>query len=156
MFSQAERIYLNLGRVSLCGFATADTNIENVTVQISCRNKNVKFCKNNLEERTGDWVFVSVRPNESIGESIRVEGVENMNEDETLRVLVYLNGFLMAKSNIHIKKKNKIIEYRKGTVFQIMSSTSMPLIHLELEASFVFWSKIQYQSSHCKFFGSSN
>ncbi|CAI4035316.1 hypothetical protein SMKI_12G4670 [Saccharomyces mikatae IFO 1815] len=136
MFSQAERIYLNLGRVSLCGFATADTNIENVTVQISCRNKNVKFCKNNLEERTGDWVFVSVRPNESIGESIRVEGVENMNEDETLRVLVYLNGFLMAKSNIHIKKKNKIIEYRKGTVFQIMSSTSMPLIHLELEASY--------------------
>ncbi|AJV47356.1 hypothetical protein H833_YJM1573L05252 [Saccharomyces cerevisiae YJM1573] len=136
MFSQAERIYLNLGRVSLYGLPAADTNIENVTVQISCRNKAVKFCKNKLEERSGDWKFVSVRPNESIGESIRIEGVENMNEDETLRVLVYLNGFLMAKSNIHIKKKNEIIEYRKGTVFQIMSSKSVPLIHLELEASY--------------------
>ncbi|CAI4047115.1 guanine nucleotide exchange factor DCK1 SKDI_12G4460 [Saccharomyces kudriavzevii IFO 1802] len=136
MFSQAEIIYLNLGRVSLCGLATADTNIENVTVQISCRNENVKFCKNKLEEGTGNWKFVSVRPNESIGESIRIEGVENMNEDETLRVLIYLNGFLMAKSNIHIKKKNEIIEYRKGTIFQIMSSNSVPLIHLELEASY--------------------
>ncbi|KOG98089.1 guanine nucleotide exchange factor DCK1 DI49_3919 [Saccharomyces eubayanus] len=136
MFSQSERIYLNLGRVSLCGLATSDTTIENVTVQISCRNKNVKFCKNRLEERTGNWKFVSVHPNESIGEAIRIEGVENMSEDETLRVLVYLNGFLMAKSNIHIKKKDEILEYRKGTIFQIMSSRSVPLIHLELEASY--------------------
>lgn len=53
MFSQAERIYLNLGRVSLYGLPAADTNIENVTVQISCRNKAVKFCKNKLEEIWG-------------------------------------------------------------------------------------------------------
>ncbi|KAL3231494.1 DOCK-like protein 1 [Nakaseomyces bracarensis] len=130
---KVEAFYLTLGCICLCDVTQRETNIKNVAVHISSKNKNVRFCYSQLGEKKTKWNFVSVKPGESIGETIRIEGLEFMENDESLRVLVYLNGFLMAKSNICIRKNGQFIEFKKFTGFQLMSSMGQKLINLQIK-----------------------
>lgn len=131
---KVEAFYLTVGCVCLCDVGQRETNIKNVAVHVSSKNKNVRFCYSYLGEKKKNWEFVSVKPGESIGETVRIEGLEFMGDDESIRVLVYLNGFLMAKSNICIRKNGKFIEYKKFTGFQLMSSIGQKLINLQIKS----------------------
>ncbi|SCV04799.1 LANO_0G12486g1_1 [Lachancea nothofagi CBS 11611] len=132
-----DRIYLTLGRTSICGFKTPDTNISSVAIQISSSNPKVTFRSGINDVPRKHWMFVSVKPDEVIGETIRIDGLEEMQNDETLRISAYLNGFLMAKSKFYIKRNDKIIQYAKKSVFQLMSTTSEPLVDLEITTEYV-------------------
>ncbi|CCD27149.1 guanine nucleotide exchange factor DCK1 NDAI_0J02570 [Naumovozyma dairenensis CBS 421] len=136
IFRPIEKISLTLGKVSLVGLENKKTNIKNISVHISSRNENVKFSKHSYGNLLKSWEFVSVHPSETIGETILIHGLESMSKDETLRLLVYLNGYLMAKSNIYIKKDNNIVEYGKNTTFELTSSLGKPLIHLDLKTKY--------------------
>lgn len=135
--SAEDRIYLTLGKTSLCGFKTPDTNISSVAIQISSSNPKVIFRNGRNDMPRKNWTFVSVKPDEVIGETIRIDGLSEMQNDETLRISAYLNGFLMAKSKFYIKRNDKIIEYSKKSVFQLMSTTSEPLVDLEITTEYV-------------------
>ncbi|CEP61640.1 guanine nucleotide exchange factor DCK1 LALA0_S03e07448g [Lachancea lanzarotensis] len=132
-----DRIYLTLGRTSLCGFKSYDTNISSISIQISSSNPLVTFRNGVNDVSRRYWMFVSVKPDEVIGETIRIDGLQEMKNDETLRISAYINGFLMAKSKFYIKRNDKIIEYAKKSVFQLMSTTSEPLVDLEITTDYV-------------------
>lgn len=132
VFNPKERIQLTLGKISLVGLEGKTTNIENITVQICSKNENVSFGKSTGDNGFDHWRFVSVSSGEFIGETVIVNGLDKMKEKETLRILIYLNGFLMAKSNIYIKKDNEVIEYPDGTTFQLLSSLGKPLLYLDI------------------------
>ncbi|KAM3163935.1 DOCKER domain-containing protein [Lachancea thermotolerans] len=132
-----DRIYLSLGKTSLCGFKTPDTNITSIAIQISSSNPKVFFRVGKNDSARKTWTFVSVKPDEAIGETIRIDGLSEMQNDETLRISAYLNGFLMAKSKFYIKRNDRIIEYSKKSVFQLMSTTSEPLVDLEITTEYV-------------------
>ncbi|SCU90338.1 LAME_0E08108g1_1 [Lachancea meyersii CBS 8951] len=132
-----DRIYLTLGKTSLCGVKAFETNISSVSIQISSSNPLVTFRHGVNDTPRRNWMFVSVKPEEVIGESIRIDGLKDMQNDETLRISAYINGFLMAKSKFYIKRNDKIIEYPKKSVFQLMSTTSEPLVDLEITTAYV-------------------
>ncbi|SCU98551.1 LADA_0H13828g1_1 [Lachancea dasiensis] len=137
MSTPDDRIYLTLGKTSLCGFGRLDTNITSVAICISSSNPKVTFRNGVNDDPQKHWMFVSVKPDEVIGETVRVDGLSAMQNDETLRLSAYLNGFLMAKSKFYIKRNEQIIQYAKKSVFQLMSTTSEPLVDLELTTKYV-------------------
>ncbi|XDT15723.1 Dock homology region 2 [Nakaseomyces glabratus] len=131
-----ESLYLTLGCVCLCDIGQKETNIKNIAVQVNSKNDKVKFSYSDLGVKRNNWNFISVRPGESIGETVRIDGLEHMAEDESIRVLVFLNGFLMAKSNICIKKNGVFLEYKKFTGFHLMSSIGQKLVNLQLKLKY--------------------
>lgn len=132
-----DRIYLTLGKVSLCNMVPEETNIKNITIQLTANNRKIFFRKGSNELQEDRWRFISVKPNEAVGETIRIDGISSMMQDETLRISAYVNGYLMAKSKFYIKRGNQIIEYKKSSVFQLMSTVNKPLLEVEIGTEYV-------------------
>lgn len=129
-----ERIYLSLGRVAFSG--NLSTNVQTLTIRLSSRNEKIRFSRTAGENLQNSWEFVSVRPGESIGGVIRVEGLEYMQDSESLQFLAYMNGILMAKSYIHIKKDGKFLSYKKYTGLQLANSMREPILVLEFASEY--------------------
>ncbi|SCV02688.1 LAMI_0H01970g1_1 [Lachancea mirantina] len=132
-----DRIYLTLKKVSISNINALETNVDSISIQISSANDKVTFRRGATDKPHRRWLFVSVRPGESVGEMIRVDGLEDMVNDETLRISAYLNGLLLAKSKFCIKKNENFIDYPAKTVFQLISSQGEPLVDLELSTEYV-------------------
>lgn len=132
-----DRIYLSLDKVSLCDIDYRETNVKIITIQISSSNENITFRKGSNDLPRSKWLTLSVKPGESIGEYIRIDGINNMDKDETLRVSAYINGYLMAKSKFYIKRGNQIVEYERKSVFQLMSTANKPLVEVEIGTTYV-------------------
>ncbi|AET40873.1 guanine nucleotide exchange factor DCK1 Ecym_7016 [Eremothecium cymbalariae DBVPG len=130
-----DRIYLTLGKVRFCDPST-DFNFDNITISVSAANKNIVFRNGFNESPTSCWQFISVKPDESVGETIRVDGIPAMDKDETLRVSACC-GTLLAKAKFYIKKGNQILEYKKNSSFQLMSAQNKPLIEVEIGTEYV-------------------
>lgn len=131
----SERVYLSLGRVSLVD--ERSTNVRKISIKIASRNKMVKFGRTSGEDALDTWDFVSVRPGVQIGGVVRIQGLEYMEENEPLRVLAYINGLLMAKAYIYIKKEGRIMTYKKFTPFQLVNSLHEPLLTLEVASDYM-------------------
>ncbi|CDO93516.1 unnamed protein product [Kluyveromyces dobzhanskii CBS 2104] len=134
---QSDRIYLTLDRVSMCGLEGQKTNVTNLTIKISSSNEKVSFRPSGSSRSYRTWAFVTVRPGELVNETIRIDGLEAMTKEETLRVSAYLNGRLYAKSRFYVKKGHQIVEYKKKSVFQLISSLNMPLVEIEVGTKYV-------------------
>ncbi|SCV99424.1 LAFE_0A02850g1_1 [Lachancea fermentati] len=132
-----DRIYLTLGKVSIFNLKSSDTNVSSVSIHLSTSNEDITFRKGSNDESKSNWLFVSVKAGESVGEIIRIDGLSKMQDNETLRVSAYLNGYLMAKSKFYIKRNGTIIEYPQHSVFQLMSTSSEPLVEIEVMTEYV-------------------
>lgn len=131
----SERIYLSLGKVSLLG--NLQTNVESITIKLSCSNDRIRFSSSANENLQNTWKMVSVRPGESIGDTIRINGLKHMRENETINVAAYLNGFLMGKLTFYIRKGGQIMSFKKYTNVQLLNSVKEPLVNLELATEYV-------------------
>lgn len=123
--------------MTLCGLENERTNISNITIQISSNNEGISFRPGSVDEKHKKWAFITVRPGELVNESIRIDGIEAMGKEETLRVSAYLNGYLLAKSRFYVKKGHQILEYKNKSVFQLISSSNKPLIEIEIGTKYV-------------------
>lgn len=134
----AERLYLSIGKVSLADDLANESNVESISIQISSRNERVKFSRsvdeNILENK---WEFVSVKPGEAVGGLVRIQGLEYMGENESIEVLAYLNGLLMARSYINVKRGDMIKTYKKFTPVQLISPSKEPLVNIEIASQYV-------------------
>lgn len=136
--SQArERIYLQLGKVSFTTLPPGSSNVKNLTIQISSNNRGVFFSRTASESPFYRWQFVSVQPGESVGDSVRIHGLENMKDDEIIKVSAYLNGVLMGKAHLSIKKHNRIVEYKKYSTIQLSNPLKEPLMNLEVYSEYI-------------------
>ncbi|GAV47569.1 hypothetical protein ZYGR_0H04150 [Zygosaccharomyces rouxii] len=131
-----ERIYFELGKVSLASVPASATNVKNITIQISSNNRGVIFSRTASEALFYRWQFVSVEPDERIGDSVRIHGIENMREDEIIKVSAYLNGVLMGKAHLAIKKHNRIVEYKKFSNIQLLNPEKEPVLNLEIHTEY--------------------
>lgn len=132
---RSERVYLSLGKVSLLG--NLKTNVESITIMLSSSNDRIKFSSSANETLQNTWNFVSVRPGESIGDTIRINGLKHMRENETIDISAYLNGLLMGKHTFYIKKGNQIMSREKFTSVQLQNSMKESLVNLELATEYV-------------------
>lgn len=135
--SQSDRIYMTLDKVTLYGIESHKTNISNITIQVSSNNENVTFRRSGVDNYYKRWSFVSIRPGELVNETIRIDGIDSMSKEETLRVSAYLNGRLLAKSRFYVKKGRQILEYKRKSVFQLISSLSKPLVEIEVGTTYI-------------------
>ncbi|CCF56003.1 hypothetical protein KAFR_0A05680 [Kazachstania africana CBS 2517] len=131
-----EQVYLNLGSVSLSGVAKRAKNIKNVTIVAKSKNPNVTFSENSNESKLHSWTFVSGRPGESIGETVRINDIQMMKDNEDIDILAYLNGFLMAKAAVPIKRGNDIIIYERNTTISLISSENKQIIDLKIDTDY--------------------
>ncbi|AAS52786.1 AER102Wp [Eremothecium gossypii ATCC 10895] len=131
-----DRIYVTIGKVKVCHNFAPDAKMSNITIVISATNKNITFRNGSNESPSDNWKFISVRSGESVGETVRIDGVAAMEKDETLRISAYY-GTLLAKAKFYIKKGNQILEYKKHSAFQLMSADNKPLIEVEVGTEYV-------------------
>lgn len=131
-----EIVYFALGKVDLLGKYSNKTNIRSISVRLSSNNPHIRFGKN-PEESEKCWNFTSVQPGKLVNEYIRISGAEYMDASECIRVLVYLNGHLMAKSNIFIRQDGIFMHYNKYTKFQLLGSSGVPFIELEIKSTYI-------------------
>lgn len=141
---RVDRIYLKMGKVSLSGVTKRNTNIKNVVIKAVSTSRNLSFNKNSNDVKSNSWAFTSVSPGESMNEMTTITNLKS-SKMESLRVLAYLNGFLMAQGVLPIIKNGKIIEFPKGRTIQLFSSQENPIIDLELTTSY-FGSHFNYPS----------
>ncbi|AMD19902.1 HCL249Cp [Eremothecium sinecaudum] len=130
-----ERIYLTVGNVKLSN-SLEGQDIQTITIVLSSSNKKVSFWNGFNQEQPNSWQFVDVKPGEAVGETVRIEGVFDMESNETLKLSAFC-GTLIAKAKFYIKKGNQILEYEKRSTFQLMSANNEPLIDVELRTEYV-------------------
>lgn len=132
---KVEKMYLKMGKVSLSGVTKRVTNIRNVVIKTVSVSKNLKFNKNSNETKLNSWTFTSVSPGESMNETTTITNMKT-SKIESLRVLAYLNGYLMAQGVLPIIKNGKVIEFPKGKTIQLSSSQGNTIIDLEVTTSY--------------------
>lgn len=106
-----ERLYLRMGKVTLLdGGASEDL----LTIEASSPdNSLISFSKASNQSFQKKWQFLTVCPNESIGEIIKVHGVELKNDDTTgdefILFSLYSNGSLIAQGKLIYKSKDQLV-----------------------------------------------
>lgn len=130
-----DKIYLKMGKVSLSGVTKRNTNIKNVVIKTVSVSKNLNFNKNSNDSKLNSWAFTSVSPGESMNETTTITNLKS-SKMESLRVLAYLNGFLMAQGVLPIIKNGKIIEFPEGKTIQLFSSEGNTIIDLDVTTSY--------------------
>lgn len=135
-----EKLYLKLGKVSLFGVADHTTNIKNIVIKILPMNDNINFIKGSNPEGLDNWISISVSPEESINEIITIANLLPSMKSESLRILAYINGYLMAHGSLPIIEDGKIMESLLGKQVPLFSSQNDRIIDL-----FVY---VSYYGSH--------
>ncbi|CCE61862.1 hypothetical protein TPHA_0B01900 [Tetrapisispora phaffii CBS 4417] len=103
-----ERVMLKIGRVSILTDDNIRSNVRLISVRIVSKNANLLFSTSSTDEKTNDWSFISAIPGEILGDEIRVTGIEQLMDNESISVYVYFNGFLSGTGEIDIFKDNKL------------------------------------------------
>lgn len=107
-----------------------------ITIKVPFSSRQIKVNKVAYEDIRKSSDFITVRPGGSVGETIRINGLKHMRENETMIILAFLNGLPMGKLSVYIKKANKIINYKKFTVFQLPNAKK-PLLDIGLTTQYV-------------------
>lgn len=136
--SDEKKIHLTIGKIILPSLQNKPNNIKNCTIKIISDNKNVKIRKDSNErDLTNAYDFISFKPGEFINETVYITGVNYFDKlYENLEILLYLNGFLMAKSKIPILQNGKFIKYFHGETIEFYSHNSTPIAELELTTKY--------------------
>ncbi|SMN22707.1 similar to Saccharomyces cerevisiae YLR422W Protein of unknown function with similarity to human DOCK proteins (guanine nucleotide exchange factors) [Maudiozyma saulgeensis] len=136
MYNPQEVIYLNVSCATLVDIQKKVTNIKSIAIKVLTNNKNVKMNIYSNEKLHNEIEFVSVLPGEMIGGRVRIHNIDQMGNSESLTVLAYLNGLLMAKGEILLKKNDNIIEHKNGATITLMSSENKKLINLKISSEY--------------------
>lgn len=138
-----ERIYLAMNKVSLLNSIAKD---DLLTFEVSTPNNElITFAKASNQQEKRSWQFVSVYPDESVGEIIKVNGVSLKNPKKVLKedhivLSLYVNGTLAGEGKILYKSGNRLVEFskKKSHSIEIMSTThKVPMAQVEVSTEYV-------------------
>lgn len=139
-----ERIYLRMGKVSLLNSMTKD---DLITFEVSTPNNDmITFAKASNQQEKRTWQFVSVFPDESVGEIIKVNGVSLKNPNKKLPkedhivLSMYVNGILHGEGKLLYKSGNRLVEFnkKKSHIIEIVSPAhKLPIAQVEVGTEYV-------------------
>lgn len=139
-----ERIYLAMSKVSLLNSINKD---DLLTFEVSTPNNElITFAKASNQQEKRSWQFVSVFPDESIGEIIKVNGVSLKNpsktfpKDDYIVLSLYVNGVLAGEGKLLYKSGNRLVEFnkKKTHTIEIVSTThKLPMAQVDLSTEYV-------------------
>lgn len=139
-----ERIYLQMGKVNLLNRINKE---DLLTFEVSAPNNPlITFAKatNQIEKRT--WQFVSVFPDEVIGEVIKVNGVSaksttrKLPKQDAILLSLYINGVLAGEGEVMYKSGNRLVEFNKKSYYNvdIVSVTNkVPVALVEIHTQYI-------------------
>lgn len=138
-----ERIYLKLGKISLLSSITKD---DLLTIEVSTpNNEMIDFAKASNQQEKRSWQFVSVFPNESIGEIVKVNGVslksptKKLPKDDYIILSLYVNGVLAGEGKLLYKSGNRLVEFNKKKThsIEIISTYNLPMAQVEVSTEYI-------------------
>ncbi|ODV70508.1 dedicator of cytokinesis protein 4 CRK binding protein [Hyphopichia burtonii NRRL Y-1933] len=138
-----ERIYLSMHKVSLLNSITKD---DLLTFEVSAPNNDmITFAKASNEQERRMWQYVSVYPDEAVGEIVKINGVSSKNptkkvpKDDYIILSLYINGLLAGEGKFMYKSGNKLVEYKKKSHSVEISSTThkLPVALVEITTEYV-------------------
>lgn len=139
-----ERIYMRMGKISLLNSMTKD---DLITFEVSTPNNDmITFAKASNQQERRSWQFVSVFPDESVGEIIKVNGVSLRNPNKKLPkedhivLSMYLNGVLSGEGKLLYKSGNRLVEFnkKKTHIIEVVSTThKLPIAQVEVSTEYV-------------------
>lgn len=142
-----ERIYLRIGKISLLNSITKD---DLLTIEVSTPNNDmITFAKASNQQEKRTWQFVSIFPDEVVGEIIKINGVSAKNpnkklpKDDHVVFSLYVNGLLAGEGKLLYKSGSRLVEFNKKKIHSIeVSSTTHKLPVAEVEVSTEYVGKI--------------
>lgn len=138
-----ERIYLKIGKVSLLSSITKD---DLLTFEVSTPNNDmIDFAKASNQQEKRSWQFVSVFPNESVGEIVKVNGVslkspnKKLPKDDYIILSLYVNGVLGGEGKLLYKSGNRLVEFnkKKSHTIEIISTYNLPMAQVEVSTEYI-------------------
>lgn len=139
-----ERIYMRMGKISLLNSMTKD---DLITFEVATPNNDmITFAKASNQQEKRNWQFVSVFPDESVGEIIKVNGVSLKNPNKKLPkedhivLSMYVNGVLGGEGKLLYKSGNRLVEFnkKKSHIIEIVSSAhKLPIAQVEVSTEYV-------------------
>lgn len=122
-----ECLYLRMGRVLL---ENTKKN-ELLTIEVSAPRNNLFFANASNESYKRNWKSLTVGPNESIGELVRINGflLKNNNEQaDYILFSLYVNGGLTAEGRIVYKSGDRLITDNKSYSIELISIRNYSII----------------------------
>lgn len=139
-----ERIYLRMGKVHLLNSITKD---DLLTFEVSTPNNDlVTFAKASNQQEKRSWQFVSVFPDEVVGEIIKVNGIsiknpsKKMPKEDYIMLYLYVNGNLAGEGKLLYKSGNRLVEFnkKKSHIIEIASTThKLPMAEVEVSTEYI-------------------
>lgn len=139
-----ERIYLKMGKVNLLNSVNKE---DLLTFEVSAPNNPlITFAKasNQIEKLT--WFFVSVFPDEVIGEIVKVNGVSNKSttkkipKQDSLLLTLYINGVMAGQGEVMYKSGNRLVEFNNKPFYKtdILSTTlNTPIAQVDIHTEYI-------------------
>lgn len=125
-----ERLYIKMGKVTVFENFSKD---DLLTIEASVPDNNsIDFSKASNEDSKKIWQFVTINPNEAIGEIIKMTGISLNNEiqqDEFILFSLYVNGEVIAKAKLIYKSHNNLMVIEsKNYIIEFESITKASII----------------------------
>lgn len=139
-----ERIYLKMGKVSLLNAINKD---DLLTFEVSAPNNPlITFAKASNQIEMPSWQFVSVFPDEVVGEIVKVNGVSNKSstrkipKQDSILLQLYINGVLAGEGEVMYKNGNRLVEFNKKPYYTIdIASVAqrMPIAQVDIHTEYI-------------------
>lgn len=139
-----ERIYLKMGKVTLLNSINKE---DLLTFEVSApNNPMITFAKASNQIEKSSWFFVSVFPDEVIGEIVKVNGISKKSitkkvpKQDFLVLSLYINGDLAGQGEVVYKSGNRLVEFNNKPYYKtdIMSKTSnTPIAVVDIHTEYI-------------------
>ncbi|EGV65727.1 Deoxycytidine kinase 1 [Yamadazyma tenuis] len=139
-----ERLYLKMGKISLLNSITKD---DLLTFEVSTPNNElITFAKASNQQEKRSWQFVSVFPDEVVGEIIKVNGISLKNpskkliKDDYIVLALFINGSLAGEGKLLYKTGNRLVEFnqKKNHIIEVTSTPhNIPMAQVEVTTEYI-------------------
>lgn len=139
-----ERIYLKMGKISLLNAINKD---DLLTFEVSAPNNPlITFAKASNQIEKTSWQFVSVFPDEVVGEIVKVNGVSNKSSNrkipkqDSLLLQLFINGVLAGEGEVMYKNGNRLVEFNKKSYHTIDIASvnqGMPIAQVDVHTEYI-------------------
>lgn len=139
-----ERIYLKMGKVSLLNSINKE---DLLTFEVSAPNNPlITFAKASNQIEKLSWFFVSVFPDEVIGEIVKVNGISSKSttkkipKQDSLVLTLYINGVRAGQSEVMYKSGNRMVEFNDKPFYKtdiLSTSSNTPIALVEIHTEYI-------------------
>ncbi|CAH6718261.1 DOCK-like protein 1 [[Candida] jaroonii] len=138
-----ERIYLKMGKISLLNSITKD---DLLTFEVSApNNESITFAKASNQAEKRRWQFVSVFPDEVVGEIIKINlaslrSAKKLPKDDHIVLSLFINGNLAGEGKLLYRSDKRLVEYnsKKGITIEILSTNHrLPMAQVEVSTEYI-------------------